>query len=482
MSQRSCYIFLKIVNSAQLSEQEQQWLTYLSEKITLVLTGYKVVRAEMLDQQAFVENLLANDHDFFVMLSVLTMPKDGQPWADAMLETLPYHKDNLLVVNILKQPLAAALIPSVLLNFKTYALFLYDHTFNHVIDDMKELFERKKYDFLLLVFEIAEYIEAKFKDNQQRPFVFLAPTTARLTPFYTSLRREIFDHGYDILPLSPYPKDLNQAQKRFEQEIVNAEMIIHLFDGRQEQNNMDTNASFYFYNQQAVRFLEKNDKHLLNRIIWIAPPTSTDDLSAYNQAYESIQRDADVMTNALVVQTGLEDLKSIVFRSLKEHSLSFTKNSENPQDHKTADEHLPCLYILHKIDQENFANSIKSSILAHKDLFFVLSPTTQDVKQRRSINKKHIKNADCLLIVMENNDLRWLRSQLNEIFKNLAGQQNEDKKVFLWTQQPFEKPNDFIFSTIDQIFYGKEAFADLANTIKQSVSNEEKTTDLAKND
>lgn len=248
--------------------------------------------------------------------------------------------------------------------------------------------------------------------------IFLAETREDQFENRDIIKRELLQHGYNLVP----DKHLNLAEKNFKdnlkQYLDESCMAIHIISENYNQDQTEENSICAIQNTFAATYyteLEKQNKeHDLQRIIWISPDLNLKTEKQRNQIAK-LKQNAEALTGAEVVQTPIELLKTVIHNRLNENYIAGKKERSIKINKKSKNDILSVYLIYDKTDTEN----IKSVSKYFEDYNFEILRTSFDGNEYELIKQHKSKLVKCdIVLIYSNINHEWLISKLKDIKKS----------------------------------------------------------------
>ncbi len=256
--------------------------------------------------------------------------------------------------------------------------------------------------------------------------IYLADTTYDLREYHESLKRELEDSGFTILPNKNLPLVADQYMAEAEAFMKECILSLHLLGPSYGLIPEGTGKSILVLQNEVAA--KQSAERGLNRLIWIAPSTTPEDprqlefLSQLKQN-EQLQQDSDLLEDTI------EKFKFAIFDNIrrqedkeKEQALALEKEKqkETAADAGTKTSSVAgeprLIYLV--CDQRDLAD-----IKALEDFLFekgheVMVPIFEgEEAQLRDEHIENLKQCDAVLVYYGNQNELWLRSTLRDLLK-----------------------------------------------------------------
>jgi hypothetical protein len=259
-----------------------------------------------------------------------------------------------------------------------------------------------------LAYDIAQLLELLHENQgaatapaaETKGTVFLAETTFELREERESIKRDLIRNGYEVLPDRPLPlvaPDLTTAAR---EQLGRSNLSIHL-----------VGKNYGVVPEGGVKSLPEMQQMLaserggLASIIWIAPELEIDD-ERQHAFIDHLRTDSTVHTTAELLETPIEDLKTLIYRKLAPPKVE--KATIAPSGELTR------IYLL--CDQEDVdATGPLTDYLFDRGYEVILPLFDEDEAQARMEHEETLRSADAVIIFYGAGNEVWLRRKLREL-------------------------------------------------------------------
>ena len=186
-------------------------------------------------------------------------------------------------------------------------------------EDSRQRYYERVYD---LAYELCETLKNR-KDLSStestavsggRQKIFLAPTTSELTKEYDTVKRELKEHGYHVVPDCPLPLSVNELNEALEEMIIDCVTSIHLMGHHYGLIPESASSSL---GEILLRFTADKASSGLKRFIW-SPRDFADGEAKQVELLEKIQEDPSLHSAAELIEGSIITLKRDIFRVIQE--------------------------------------------------------------------------------------------------------------------------------------------------------------------
>lgn len=322
------------------------------------------------------------------------------------------------VFKVVKTPIERAGQPSPLDQLLGYEFFKIDDASGRPSEfriefgpESKQHYLAKLYD---LAYEIAETIkhlanaDAQSDEADDKAPIYLAETSSDLNEQRESVKAELRQLGYTVLPDKPLPIESENLRNAVQEDLDQCSLSIHM---------IGENHSFIPEGDQRSIVRLQNDiaaAHCRNkplpRLIWINPGLAPSN-ARQQKLVEYMQTDGNSIDGADVLMTNLEELKTVIQDRLKDPKpVSVTDNNKL----ENLDIYLVC-------DQCDFDETLPlSDYLYNQGLEVILPVFEGDEAQVREDHADKLLSSDIIIIYQGKASDLWLSSKLRDL-KKLPG-------------------------------------------------------------
>lgn len=243
-----------------------------------------------------------------------------------------------------------------------------------------------------------------------RSSVYLAETTLDLSVERDKIKRELQSRGYNVLPDQPLPLDAESFVKAVRENLSKSLLSVHLIGANYGVIPEASERSVTFIQNELAS--ERCRTTEFSRIIWMPPGLEARE-PRQQEFIKYLYEDSSAQHGAEVLQTSLEDLKTIIHDKL---AVPFQAKSQISPSQDDA----PCrIYLIHDSqDEENVL--LLSDYLFDQGFEVIPSTLTGDEAQARADHRESLLLCDAILIYYGAVGEAWLRAKLFDLRK-LAG-------------------------------------------------------------
>jgi len=239
-----------------------------------------------------------------------------------------------------------------------------------------------------------------------RGAVYLALTTSDLREARESLKRDLLQQAFTILPDHAMPETAEEARAATEQDLARSRMSIHLIGRHYGAVPEGERLSFVeIQHELATARAEKGD---FSRLIWMPAGQQVQDERQRN-AIDALRRDPRITGRADLLETAFEDLRTIMKDWLKEPSPAAAVSA-------SAAGAAPRLYFV--ADSRDAASLQAWADRLFEERLEVILPIFEgDESDVREYHEENLAACDGVLIFYGAGNELWLRRKLREIQK-----------------------------------------------------------------
>ena len=266
--------------------------------------------------------------------------------------------------------------------------------------------------------------------------VYLAETTFDLRDERDSIRRELQQRGYNVLPDKSLPSDAESFRRAVREYLEQSRLSIHLIGANYGDMPRGANQSLVYLQNELATARRENPQ--FSSLIWMPPGLQAQD-ERQRQFIDSLEQSPGCHQQVELMQSSLEELKSFIEETLTNRPPPPPAESPGSPLH---------IYLI--CDQED-----RPSILPLRDYLLdrgyeaVLPAMTGDEAQIREDHKENLLLCDaCLIYYGVANDF-WLRSKLRDLQKSAGYGRSKPmlaKAVYITAPETTDKVN---FRTLD---------------------------------
>jgi len=246
--------------------------------------------------------------------------------------------------------------------------------------------------------------------------VFLAETTFDLREQREVIKRELQQHGYTVLPAGPLPQVDSEIKEAVRRDLAQCRMSIHLI-GKNFSFVPEggTQSLLEIQNELAI---ERGNEADFSRLLWIPPGLQVED-ERQRKVIEQLRMDPRIQKGADLLETFLEDLRTVIHQKLNEAQKVGQAPAPAPQPSTpvVASREHARLYLI--FDQRDAAITSPWEDFLFEQKLEVLRPVFEgDEAEIREDHEENLRSCDGALILYGSGNECWMRRKLRELQKS----------------------------------------------------------------
>ena len=436
LSERNIYICHDMGNISDNSgEWFQTFVDFLSvflnrvskAKYSVYFTGIKDID---------LKNIIYNTQVFIFILESDTLQSHVFAEEIKLIQNRCWKDEKkVLLLKVLASPISETVQPPFLSSISGFQFFDSKAPVNNRLSLWKD--EKKISSTMVLeqLADLAYQIESFYETlseprliDKQKPAVYLAETTTDQFHNRETLKREIEEYGFKVLPDHQLPETAEEFQKTVRSYLEKSSISIHIIGSDYgEIPTGEVHSSVDIQNKMAADWAKTSNNTLtpFSRLVWIAPNLQVaNDLQ--KRYIENLKHNNEELANAEIIQAPLEDFKSLIMKRLK----TFPQINNNPQKSEIK------VYIIYEeVDAESVKNLAKS--LKSNGIETVYTEFTENQNLFRQ-HRQYLIESEAVLIYNSNRNPTWLSSKILDCMKAAGyGKKNSFlAKMVLMTRYP----------------------------------------------
>jgi hypothetical protein len=243
--------------------------------------------------------------------------------------------------------------------------------------------------------------------------VFLAETTGDLKEQRNTIRRDLQQHGYTVLPAAPLPFDAAEVDAGLRADLAKCSMSIHLIGQRYSLTPEGGVASLVeIQNERAIERGERGD---FTRLVWIPPGLQPTD-PRQQQVIDRLRSDPRMGQRADLLEIPLEDLRTVVQTTLERarSPKPLTPPSTGPA--VAAPAGTASVYLVY--DERDATAVLPWANFLFEQGAEVLHPAFQgDEGEVREYHEETLRTSDAVVLFFGSANELWLRRKFRELQK-----------------------------------------------------------------
>jgi hypothetical protein len=277
----------------------------------------------------------------------------------------------------------------------------YWEKFEDLVWDIKET---------LLLLQTASGTRPAPPDTPYEKTIYLAETTADLSTQRDNIKRELTQHGYDILPPEDLPRNVTaqELDNSVRNYLKRSRLSIHLLGAR--YGFVPEGGARSIVRLQLDLTLERRTDHDFKRLIWIPKglEDSAETEEAQKQFINDLLRDPSAQQTAELLRDKVEDLKTILHTMLKP--------APNPVVRVTGSRSLASIYLI--CDTRDYEEtSPLESYLTEQACEVLPSLSGSEDAQVSQYHRESLLQCDALLVYYNQASESWVQMKRLELLK-----------------------------------------------------------------
>jgi predicted CoA-binding protein len=445
--QGDAFISYAHMDNVELLEGHKGWVTNLHRALEIrvgQLLGKptQIWRDPKLEgNDLFGETLMERLRHVASLISVVSPRYVKSEWAQKELAEFwkaaeeqggIHFRNKARIFKVLKTPVPVELHPVELRSLLGYQFFNIDPDTGRV-RELDEVFgPEAQRDFWMRLDDLAHDIccllemsevsgtAVVAKAGKAQKAVFLAETTFDLREQREAIKRDLQQHGYTVLPAGALPQVESEVKEAVRADLAQCQMSIHLIGKNFSlvpEGGMQ--SLLEIQNELAI---ERGSKGDFSRLLWIPAGLQVQD-ERQQKVIEQLRMDPRTQKGADLLETFLEDLRTVIQDRLKEERLKETPKpaptpaSPQPSGSVVAESGHAQLYLIH--DQRDAAiTSPWEDFLFDQGLEVIRPVFEGDEAEVREHHEENLRSCDGALIFYGSGNECWLRRKLRELQKS----------------------------------------------------------------
>ena len=252
-----------------------------------------------------------------------------------------------------------------------------------------------------------------------RGTVFLAETTSDLREQRETIRRDLQQHGYLVLPVSPLPTVAADVKSAVGADLSRCQMSIHLFGrnyGLVPEGGVQ--SLLEVQNEAAIERAETGD---FCRLLWIRPDLNLLD-ERQRQVLEQLRNDPRLERGADLLETFLEDFRTLIRTRLEPPKTLPAVSAPRPSVPRQPLSNAPEVRSVYLIHDQRDASLVRSwaDYLFGQQLEVLTPAFDGDEAEVRAYHEENLRACDGALVFYGASTEMWVRRKLRDLRK-IAG-------------------------------------------------------------
>ncbi|MDA0350095.1 MAG: hypothetical protein O3C20_22150 [Verrucomicrobia bacterium] len=289
-------------------------------------------------------------------------------------------------------------------------------------EDSRQRYYERVYD---LAYEVCEMVKSNGGssssetrgDRDTRQKIFLAPTTSDLTKEYETVRRELKEHGYRVVPEHPLPYSITELNSVLEETVNGCVTSIHLMG---HLYGLIPEGSSISLSEILLRYTAERTYGRLKRFIW-SPRDFSDGEPKQIELIQRVQEDPSLHSAAELIEGSMSTLKRDIFRVIEEQKKPSAKNAD--ETIKSGNDS-KLIYIICEKRDEEAVQALEDYLF--KEGFEVCLPAFEgDEADVRTMHQENLINCSGALVYYGAAPRAWVDIKLRDLIKAVGyGREN----------------------------------------------------------
>jgi hypothetical protein len=301
-----------------------------------------------------------------------------------------------------------------------------------------------------------------------RQKIFLAPTTSELTKEYDTVKRELKEHGYHVVPDCPLPLSVNELNEALEEMIIDCVTSIHLMGHHYGLIPESASSSL---GEILLRFTADKASSGLKRFIW-SPRDFADGEAKQVELLEKIQEDPSLHSAAELIEGSIVTLKRDIFRVIQEQRKKAEADA-NKEIKPVNDSKL--IYLICEQRDEEAVEALED-YLFKEGLEVCLPAFDGDEADVKALHQENLINCSGALVYYGAAPRAWVDIKLRDLIKAVGyGRENpiENQAVFIASphdhrKERYKSHTAKIIRQNDESFSPSNDLKDFIETMKET--------------
>ncbi len=276
--------------------------------------------------------------------------------------------------------------------------------------DMESYFSNR--NIWLKILDFSRELSKKIGDSESlkkdyKGNVYVAITTADQRPSRELIARELEHLGYRVLPARKLPGDLVAFSDAVYEALNSCFLSIHIMGNHYEPLSKNLEVSAIELQNDVFNEVEAERSGGIFRLVWL-PPDLRIRSEKQKKYIESFKRNIDLLRNTEIIQTPLENFKTLIGERAK-RLLQPQKSDATPEKSKEEK-----VYFISNNRESSTYEALRKDI--KKENLQILEPSTE---KKNSIQEHYrmLVEADAVVIHYGKPNQQWLQSKLSDVLK-----------------------------------------------------------------
>jgi Domain of unknown function (DUF4062) len=434
------FISYSHIDNVGLMDGSKGWITNLHRALEIrvaQLLGEKpeIWRDPKLAGNDVFENTLVEQLQRVAVLITIVSPRYVKSewtrrelvefWKAAQAQGGVSFHDKARIFKVLKTPIPREMDPPELQPLLGYEFFHVDAESGRVHELDEAFGTQAQRDFWMKLDDLAHDVTALLEmlkvesfptqlavQSTRKEAIFLAETTDDLKDQRESIRRDLQQHGYTVLPARGLPLVASDMKASLEQDLAHCRMSVHPIG--KNYGWIPEGSSVSLLEIQNELAIERGKQGGFVRLLWIPAGLQVED-ERQAKVINQFRMDPRMQVGADLLETIFEDLRTVIHNRLQE-----TPQTAQPKSSMDAAGG-SCRQIYLIYDQRDAASVSSYADALFDQGFDVLHPTFEgDEADVRQCHEESLRVCDGVLIFFGSANEGWVRRKLREVQKSVG--------------------------------------------------------------
>lgn len=426
------------IDDASLVEGQKGWISEFHRSLELRLaqvTGKKPViwrDPKLQGNDFFGDEIVSQFPNIAMLISILSPRYVKSEWC--LKEINEFHKasgknigirveNKSRIFKVIKTPVRRDEHPDIIRDVLGYEFYKIDQEtgrpkeFSRIFgSDNEQAYWQRLDDLAYDIRDLLEMLNKVSKNestgaSEDKPLVYLAETTNDLKEYRESIRRELQQHGYGVLPDQNLPLIASELKETVSQMLDKCMLSVHLVGNN--YGIVPEGAQKSVHEIQNELAVEKSHYKKLQRLVWLLPNTQPED-SRQSNFINLLKNDSIAQAGADLLVASLEEVKFAIHEKLNKAA-----KKQEPSASSTASADGPArIYLLcDQKDLETDATRPLEDFLFSQGFDVILPVFEGDETQVRLDHQENLKTCNGVIVFYGQGNELWLRSKLRDFMK-----------------------------------------------------------------
>lgn len=444
---KDIFISYAHIDDEPLVEGERGWVSEFHRSLEIRLSqllGYKPVIWRDIDLEGnhvFSDEILQQFPTIAVMVSVISPRYVKSEWCIREVSEFIKASEKNIGLNVrnrsrifkaIKTPVSLSQHPSQIQGMLGYEFFRFDpdgkrvNEFSHIFgpEAQRAYWARLNdiaHDICALLEEMKSAVPSDAGDTSamketapvlRKGKIYLAETTRDLSESREAVKRELTEHGYDVLPDRNMPLDAEEYGSTAAELMEQCELLVHFLGKNYGIVPEGTDKSVVHLQAETGAVVCR--ARSIPRLVWLAPGSEGSD--ARQDAFVTQLRTSESLhVNADIIESSIEDLKFAIHDKLEERRKKEIKVS-GAAPGAAVEEGTRRIYLI--CDKEDVETTGPLEDALFRQGIDVITPVFEgEQAQVREDHQENLKLCDGVIIYYGKGNELWLRAMMRDLLK-----------------------------------------------------------------